>query len=124
MPIYEYECRQCYKKSTFLVLNLKNSPSLQCKHCGSSDIEKLISRVRRLRSDEARLESLADPSNLAGLDENDPVSMARWMKKMGKEMGEEFADDDFEQMIDEVAHEAEAERKEDEAMSPGDFEDF
>jgi hypothetical protein len=36
---------------------------------------------------------LADPSNLAGLDENDPQSMARFMKTMGEEMGEDLGDD-------------------------------
>ena len=34
-----------------------------------------------------------DPSNLAGLDENDPQSMARFMKTMGEEMGEDLGDD-------------------------------
>ncbi len=119
MPIYEYQCNQCFRKSTFLILTI-NSPQIpKCKHCGSEDVEKLISRVRMLKSDEARLESLADPSKLSGLDENDPASMARWMKKMGKEMGEEFAGDDFDQMVDEAAQEAESEGKGDLSMSAG-----
>jgi hypothetical protein len=41
---------------------------------------------------------LADPSNLAGLDENDPQSMARFMKTMGEEMGEDLGDDVSEAM--------------------------
>jgi hypothetical protein len=36
---------------------------------------------------------LADSSNLAGLDENDPQSMARFMKTMGEEIGEDIGDD-------------------------------
>ena len=36
---------------------------------------------------------MADHSNLAGLDENDPQSMARFMKNMGEEMGEDLGDD-------------------------------
>ena len=28
--------------------------------------------------------------------------MARWMRKMGKEMGEEFSGDEFDQMVDEM----------------------
>jgi len=36
------------------------------------------------------MENLADPSSLAGLDENDPKSMARWMRKMSNEMGEDL----------------------------------
>jgi hypothetical protein len=36
---------------------------------------------------------LADPSSLAGLDENDPQSVARFMNTMGEEMGEDLSDD-------------------------------
>jgi len=36
------------------------------------------------------MESLADPANLAGLDEQDPKSIARWMRKMSQEVGEEM----------------------------------
>jgi hypothetical protein len=39
------------------------------------------------------MESLADDSALAGLDENDPGSMERLMKRMGNEMGAEAGDD-------------------------------
>jgi len=52
-----------------------------------------MSRFASPKSEEARLESLADPNTLAGLDENDPKSMARLMKKMGDEMGEDLGDD-------------------------------
>ncbi len=44
------------------------------------------------------MEALADPTALGGLDENDPQSMARWMKKMAGEMGEEFDDGMLEEM--------------------------
>jgi len=33
-----------------------------------------------------------DPTNLGNLDENDPKSVARMMKKMGQEMGEDTGD--------------------------------
>ena len=48
------------------------------------------------------MESLADPSAMAGLDESDPKSMARWMRKMGKEMGDDVGGEDFDQMVDEI----------------------
>jgi hypothetical protein len=65
---------------------------------------KLISRVARVRSEENRLESLADPSRLGAIDENDPASMAHWMKRMGKEMGEDLGDD-LDGMVDEAMEE-------------------
>ena len=62
-------------------------------HCASERVERILSRFASPKSEEARLEALADPSNLAGLDENDPQSMTRFMKKMGEEMGEDLSDD-------------------------------
>ena len=106
MPIYEYRCKECRKKSTFVTLSAKAVLMPKCKHCGSLKMEKLVSRVAIFRSEESRLENLADPSNLSGLDENDPKSVARWMKKMGKEMGED-AGEDFDREIDQAVEESE-----------------
>jgi putative FmdB family regulatory protein len=94
MPIYEYLCQDCHKCSARLVLNLRNPPPASCPHCGSSHVDRLLSRFAAPKSEEARLTSLADPSSLGGLDENDPQSVARFMKKMGEEMGEEVGDVD------------------------------
>jgi len=65
--------------------------------------------VAVLKSEEERLESLADPSRLGDLDENDPQSLARWMKKFGREMGDELGPD-FEEEIDRALAEAEKEK--------------
>lgn len=100
MPIYEYTCRACHKKTSALVLNRARESEVRCKHCGSADLERLWSRFASPKSEEARLESMADPSALSGLDENDPRSVAKFMKKMGQEMGEDF-DGDIEQAMEE-----------------------
>jgi hypothetical protein len=65
-------------------------------------MDRLLSRFAAPKSEEARLESLAAPDNFGGLDENDPHSMARFMKKMGEEMGED-AGDDVEAMMEQAA---------------------
>ena len=67
-------------------------------------MSRVLSRVRVIRSEESRMESLADPSKWGGLDEKDPKSMARWMKRMGKEMGEDMGED-VDQMVDEAMEE-------------------
>lgn len=105
MPIYEYRCQECRKKSVFVTLSVKSTFTPKCKKCGSLKMEKIVSRVAVFRSEESRMESLADPSKLAGLDENDPKSVARWMKKMGKEMGEEVGED-FDQVVEEAMEES------------------
>ena len=67
-------------------------------------MSRVLSRVRVIRSEESRMEGLADPSKWGGLDEKDPKSMARWMKRMGKEMGEDMGED-VDQMVDEAMDE-------------------
>jgi putative FmdB family regulatory protein len=93
MPLYEYRCLDCKKPSTVLVLSLANQAPASCSHCTSARVERILSRFASPKSEEARLEALTDSSNLAGLDENDPQSMARLMKTMGDEMGEDLGDD-------------------------------
>jgi putative FmdB family regulatory protein len=93
MPIYEYRCLDCKKHSTVLVLSLANQAPTACSHCTSVRVERILSRFASPKSEEARLEALADSSNLAGLDKNDPQSMARFMKTMGEEIGEDLGDD-------------------------------
>lgn len=51
-----------------------------------------------LKSEESRLENLTDPSSMGDLDENDPKSMARWMRRMGSEMGEDVGPE-FDDMV-------------------------
>jgi putative FmdB family regulatory protein len=108
MPIYEYRCADCGKKTQIMTLSIKSAVEPKCRHCGGANLKKLVSRVAVLRSEESRLESLADPSSLTGLDESDPKSVARWMKKMGKEMGEE-AGEGFDEEVEKAVEESERE---------------
>ena len=119
MPIYEFRCRDCGKKSQILTLSVSAALDPKCRVCGSANMTKLVSRVAVFRSEDSRLESLDDPSKLSGLDENDPKSMARWMKKMGREMGEDMGED-FEQEIDQAVEESEGEKDGGEGMGGGD----
>ena len=125
MPIYEYRCSDCGKKTQVLTLSVKSAVEPKCRHCGGPNLVKLVSRVAVLRSEESRLESLADPAALSGLDENDPKSVARWMKKMGREMGEE-AGEDFDAEVDKAMEEAERDKEAgaDGAPGGGDGEDL
>lgn len=106
MPIYEYRCAECRRKTTVVTLSINAAVDPVCQHCGGRNLAKLVSRVAVRRSEGSRLENLADPSSLAGLDEKDPKSVARWMKKMGREMGEETGED-FDDEVDRAMDEAE-----------------
>jgi len=92
MPIYEYGCYDCRKKVSvfFRTMSAAQTQQAVCPRCQGTNIKRLLSKISIMRSEESRMESMADPSNLVGLDEKDPQSMARWLKKMGSEMGEEL----------------------------------
>jgi hypothetical protein len=104
---------------SFLVMASASSFEPACKFCKSRDLEQLFSRFAMPKSEEKRLESIADPSSLAGLDEKDPASVARWMKKMGREMGEDLGED-----MDQIAEEAAQEAAGDDASSTSSSDDL
>ena len=101
MPIYEYRCNNCGRRVTLFWRSFSEAGAAvpRCSFCGGEDMTRLVSRVAVVRSEESRLEDLADPSNLAGLDENDPKSLARWMRKMSQEMGEDLGPE-FNEVVD------------------------
>jgi putative FmdB family regulatory protein len=101
VPIYEYRCGGCRRKVTVLTLRVSEAVEAVCDHCGSRDLTRLMSRFATIRSEDSRLDALTDPSGLGDVDESDPKSMARWMKKMGQELGEEGGED-FDQMVEEM----------------------
>jgi len=91
MPTYDYRCDDCGRRaSSYLSYEEYGKKTVHCPHCGSGEMRRLIHRVRFARSEEARLESLADPDAWGDFDESDPRSMARMMRKMGEELGEDM----------------------------------
>lgn len=90
MPNYEYRCLDCRKRvSVYQSYAAYGVEPVTCPVCGGSRLERLLNRVRLLRSDEARLDSASDESAWDSVDEEDPRAMARMMRRMGQELGEE-----------------------------------
>jgi putative FmdB family regulatory protein len=106
VPIYEYQCQDCRRRSSFLIRVAGESGPFACSHCQSENLHRIMSRFNAVSSEESRLEKLSDPGRWGGLDESDPSSVARFVKRMGSEMGEEVNRDELEQMADEAANEA------------------
>ena len=101
MPIYEYRCTACQRRSSRIWLRIPAAAeerALGCPACGATGLARLMSRFSSPKSEERRLESLADDSSLAGLDENDPRGMARLMRKMSEETGEPLEGEDSEML--------------------------
>jgi putative FmdB family regulatory protein len=97
MPIYEYRCRDCGRKFSIFWRSLSavDEKGARCERCGSRRLMRLASRVRVVRGagssdfdagggDDALLDEMA------GLDENDPRALGRFMRKMAQESGEDM----------------------------------
>jgi putative FmdB family regulatory protein len=100
MPTYDYRCEACEERASIVQSYEEYGVvDVKCPQCGSDKLVRLINRVRFARSEESRLDTLADPSAWGDIDENDPRSMARMMRKMGQEMGEDLPEE-FDEVVD------------------------
>lgn len=100
MPVYVFRCLDC-KRTVQLMYSFSEyeEASPVCTHCGSENLRRRIGRVAVAKSEDARMDSLMDESALAGLDEEDPQALGRFMRKMSKEMGEDLGDE-FGEVVD------------------------
>jgi putative FmdB family regulatory protein len=102
MPIYEYGCPTCKKRRSIFFRTMgavEADPA--CPECGGRGMVKLVSRVAIPKSEDARLDELADASTFGDVDESDPRSVARWAKKMGGQLGDEMGAD-FDDLMEEM----------------------
>ena len=132
MPIYEYRCQDCRRQVSLFFRSFSDiADEPVCPRCGGTRLRRVISRVSVIRSEESRLDDLADPSMLGDLDEDDPKSLARWMRKMSGEVGEEMPEE-FDEVIDRLEsgqspdeiEEAMPELAEDMGGGPGGMDEF
>ena len=87
MPIYEFRCQRCRRRSSVFTRSIGGVAEAVCSHCGSREMSRLISKVAVLRSGDDAFAGL-DESSLGDVDENDPRSMARWLRQMSRQAGE------------------------------------
>jgi putative FmdB family regulatory protein len=101
MPIYEYRCGDCKRRVNvyYQTFSAAAAATPVCPHCHSANLARLVSRVFQAKSEDARLEELADSGNFGDVDENDPRSVARWARKLGQQMGEDLGED-WGEMVD------------------------
>jgi putative FmdB family regulatory protein len=99
MPFYQFRCLECKKRfEVFLSYSDYGQKPVSCPHCASGNVQRRIGRIRIARSEDSRLEDLADPSSLEGL-EDDPRALGRMMRKMSQEAGEDMGGE-FDEVID------------------------
>jgi putative FmdB family regulatory protein len=91
MPIYEYYCYDCRQRVSvfFRSFSVASDDAALCPTCEGKRLYRLVSRVSVLKSEESRMEGLADDSSLmSGLESEDPRALAHFMRRMSNETGE------------------------------------
>jgi putative FmdB family regulatory protein len=94
MPIYEYRCADCARKVSVFFRSFSAVADPVCPRCGGTQLTRLMSRVVVHRGASATSgDDLGEGGGdfdhlLDGVDENDPRSVARAMRRMSDEMGE------------------------------------
>ncbi len=95
MPIYEYRCLACKRRTSVFVRSVNSEVNAACEHCGSARLARLLSKFAVHRGSSI---DINDPSSFEDIDENDPRAMARWARQMAEETGEDMGPE-FEEMV-------------------------
>ena len=93
MPIYEYRCADCQKKVSvfFRSFSVVDQEQPRCPVCQGTRLTKMVSKVRVIRgAPSADSGDGLDDSMLDDLNENDPRSLGRMMRRMADETGEDL----------------------------------
>jgi len=99
VPDYEYRCTDCHRYvKLFFTYGEFDAAEPVCTHCGSINLNRLISRIGLAKSEDSRFDSMDPDSMLAGLDEEDPRSLGKFMRNMGDEMGEDLGEE-FDEVV-------------------------
>ena len=92
MPVYEYRCGGCGKKVALLVGVTAEPDDESCPSCGSRDLVKMVSRFRRGRSEDDRIDEMSDRLETMG-EPDSGGGMRRLVREMGKAMDDDMADE-------------------------------
>ena len=68
MPIYEYGCTACRKRSTALLPSW-SAPDPPCPHCGKPSLRRLVSTFATVRSEEIGFDGGDDDFDAGGDDD-------------------------------------------------------
>ncbi len=87
MPIYEFSCQSCQRKSSVFVKSIGTEIAPDCPFCGSSDLVRYLSGFAFHKSEGTRLEE-SKPGSPDYY--KDPRNIGRWAEYKAKEMGVEL----------------------------------
>jgi putative FmdB family regulatory protein len=100
MPTYDFICNACSQRfDVFQTFSEYGKKPVHCTHCNSADVRRRMTKVRIAKSETSRMESMTGSiDNLEGL-ENDPQELARMMRRVGNDMGEDLPPE-FDDVVD------------------------
>ncbi|MBX3113434.1 MAG: zinc ribbon domain-containing protein [Fimbriimonadaceae bacterium] len=98
MPIYEFRCLSCGKKCELLMSANAEFADEPCPHCGQAKLSKLVSRFRRGRSDDDRIDHIADQLETMG-EPGSASEIRELVKEIGRATDDDMADD-LEEMLE------------------------
>lgn len=98
MPVFEFRCAACGKKYQTLVGMTAEPDVLACPNCGAQRGTKLVSRFARYRTEDDRIDEVADRLEAMGEPES-AGGMRDLVRDMGKAMDDDMADE-MEEMLE------------------------
>ena len=100
MPIYEYRCNQCRRKSSHFFRSFSDTRQPVCTHCGSPDLVRLMSTFAIHQPWDSDI-NIPSFESMTDFDEEDPRSTAEWVKGMRRDMGDTFGSE-YDDMIQQM----------------------
>jgi putative FmdB family regulatory protein len=92
VPVFEYRCQACGRKFSALIGMTAEPDDERCPHCGSDQTSKLVSRFARVRTEDDRIDEVADRLESMG-EPDSPSQMREVMKEVGRAMDEDVSAD-------------------------------
>ncbi|MGD0352471.1 MAG: zinc ribbon domain-containing protein [Dehalococcoidia bacterium] len=90
MPVYEFFCSACRKKSSFLVRSA-SSFEPKCSICGSTEVARVITTFAYHKSLKTIHEESGEPGKFESPDYyKDPRNIGRWAENKFQDMGMEM----------------------------------
>lgn len=92
MPVFEFRCRACGGKFASLVGMTADASEIACPKCGSDQADKLVSRFARGKTEDDRLDEMADRLEQFG-EPSGGAEMREMMRELGRATDDDMADD-------------------------------